>query len=99
MSIPRMTEILENEFVKGWTGELITAVEAEAIEVKGSAGKVAKIIVNTDVITVTLKDDDTAVWAALTDDVSLDLVTAPIQLNTSINLDFSDAGSAWILYK
>lgn len=99
MSIPRLTQIMEQEVVTGWTSQLVEAEEAEVIEVKASAGKVAKIIVNTESITATLKDGDAAVWADLTDSAGLDLVTAPLQLNTSINLDFSGAGSAWILYK
>lgn len=99
MSVIRQTQIMEEEMVKGWTAELVTAVGAEVVGVKAAAGKVAKIIVNTDVITVTPKDGATAVWAALTDNVGLDLVNAPMQFNTSINLDFSGAGTAWILYK
>jgi hypothetical protein len=90
---------MEQEFARGWTSALVEAEGAGAIEVKDSAGKVAKIIVNTNGITVTLKDDDTEAWTELSDDAGLDLVTAPMQLNTSIVLDFSAPGSAWILYK
>lgn len=99
MSQQRTTEILEQDMHTGWTGVLITAVGAGIQSVKATKGKVAKIIVNTGAINVTPKDGAVAAWAVLTSASGLDLVTAPMQFNTSIQLDFSGAGNAWVLYK
>jgi hypothetical protein len=102
MSLPRITEILENELITGWTAELITATGAETVTVKATAGKVARIKVVDAVITVTPINGSNAMWAALTNAAELDLTGltgTPMAFDTSIKLTFSAAGTAWILYK
>lgn len=99
MTQSRQTEILEAELTQGYTAELITAAGPGTEVVKASAGKVARIIVNTAVITVTPMDGAVAAWAALTSAAELDLGGTPMQFNDSIELAFSAAGNAWILYK
>jgi|BioPla2DNA2_1021312.scaffolds.fasta_scaffold36001_2 hypothetical protein len=99
MSEMRQTQILEEELVRGYTAELITAAGVETIVVKATPGKVARIRVETNGINVTPKNGNDAAWGALTDAAELDLGGTPMQFDTSISLDFSAAGSAWILYK
>ncbi len=99
MSEMRQTQILEEELVQGYTAALITAAGPEVKAVKASPGKVARIRVVTNGITVTPKDGNASAWGALTDAAELDLGGTPMQFDTSISLDFSGAGSAWILYK
>ena len=99
MSEMRQTQILEEELVQGYTAALITAAGVETIVVKATPGKVARIRVETNGINVTPKNGNDAAWGALTDAAELDLGGTPMQFDTSISLDFSAAGSAWILYK
>lgn len=99
MSEMRQTQILEEELVQGYTAEFITAAGAEVKAVKASPGKVARIRVVTSGITVTPKNGDDAAWGALTDAAELDLGGTPMRFDTDIRLEFSAAGSAWILYK
>lgn len=99
MSLPRITELLEQEVAIGWTAAKITAAGAETKTVKATAGKVARILVATSVITVTPVDGATAAWSALTDAAELNLTGTPMKFSTSIKLTFSGAGDAWILYK
>lgn len=99
MSEMRQTRILEEELVQGYTAELITAAGAETVAVKATPGKVARIRVVDASINVTPKDGADAAWGVLTNAAELDLGGTPMQFNTSINLEFSGAGSAWILYK
>ena len=97
MSQARQTQILESEIVAGWASKLITAAGAETKAVKATGGKVAVLLVN-GAYDVTIKDGETAKWAAV-NNTTLDLSRCPLQLGTSINLTFSGAGSAWIIYK
>lgn len=99
MSIPRQTEIMETEVVTGYTALKVTAAGAEVKTAKATPGKVARIKVITNGINVTPTDGATAAWDALTDAAELDLGGTPVQFRTSIKLDFSGAGSAWIIYK
>ena len=99
MSEMRQTQILEEELVQGYTAALITAAGVETIVVKATPGKVARIRVETNGINVTPKNGNDAAWGALTDAAELDLGGTPMQFDTSISLEFSAAGSAWILYK
>ena len=99
MSEMRQTQLLEDELVRGYTAELITAAGVETIVVKATPGKVVRIRVETNGINVTPKNGNDAAWGVLTDAAELDLGGTPMQFNTSISLDFSGAGSAWILYK
>ena len=99
MSEMRQTQILEKELAQGYTAELITAAGAESVPVKASPGKVARIRVVDAGITVTPKDGVNAAWGALSNAAELDLGGTPMQFSTSIGLDFSGVGSAWILYK
>jgi len=99
MTESRIVQILEQEMLQGWKAEKIIVAAAETKAVKASAGKVARIRVITAVITVTPKDGATAAWGALTNAAELDLGGTPMQFNTSINLEFSAAGEAYILYK
>lgn len=98
-----MTEIQELELIKGWTAEKITATGAETKTVKSSAGKVARVLVDTSDITVILKDNTTAKWIPMdksgVNSSDNDFSSSPIQCNTSIKLTFSGAGDAWIIYK
>lgn len=99
MSLPRVTELLEQEMAAGWTAEKITAAGAETKTVKATAGKVARILVVTGAITVTPVNGSTAAWDALTNAAELNLTGTPMTFSTSIKLTFSGAGDAWILYK
>jgi hypothetical protein len=99
MSEMRQTQILEEELVRGYIAELITAGGAETVVVKATSGKVARIRVVTNGINVTPKNGNDAAWGALTDAAELDLGGTPMQFDADIRLDFSGAGSAWILYK
>lgn len=95
----RITQILEEELATGWTAKLITAAGPGVQAVKVTPGKVARIIVNTAVITVTPMDGLVANWTALTSAAELNLTGTPMRFGTNIRLDFSAAGNAWILYK
>jgi len=99
MSLPRVTELLEQELVQGWTAAKITAAGAETKTVKATAGKVARILVVTGAIAVTPVNGSTAAWDALTNAAELNLTGTPMTFSTSIKLTFSGAGDAWILYK
>jgi len=99
MSLPRVTQLLEQEVATGWTAAKITAAGAETKTVKATAGKVARIKVLDGGITVTPVNGSTAAWDALTNAAELDLTGTPMSFPTSIKLTFSAAGSAWILYK
>ena len=99
MGLERVTQLLEQEIAAGWTAAKITAAGAETKTVKATAGKVARILVATAVITVTPVDGSTAVWSALTNTAELNLTGTPMTFSTSIKLTFSGAGDAWILYK
>lgn len=97
MSIPRQTEIMEENIAGGWTSEKITATGAETKTVKSTAGKVAMLNV-VDAEDVTLKDNDTAVWEVV-NNATVDWSNCPIQCDTSIKLTFGGAADAWIVYK
>ena len=99
MTQSRQTQILEEEFARGYTAVLITAAAPGDEPVKATPGKVARIRVVTAAITVTPKDGANSAWGALTNAAELDLGGTPMQFNTDIQLTFSAAGSAWILYK
>lgn len=99
MSEARNTEILEKYIATGWTATKATATGAEDITIKSSEGKLGRILVLTDVITVTPKDDATDLWDAVIDDAEFDTSHTPIDFATSLVLTFSGAGSAWVLYK
>jgi hypothetical protein len=88
---------METYMARGWMSELITADGAETKAVKATAGKVALLKVN-GAYDVTIKDGATAKWAAV-NNASLDVSACPIQCDTSINLTFGGAGSAWIIYR
>ncbi len=95
----RQTQVLEEELVQGYVAKLITADGAKTMVVKAAPGKVARIRVVTNGITVTPKDGAADAWGALDDTAELDLGGTPMQFTASIELAFSGAGSAWILYK
>lgn len=99
MPLSRIAQILEQNVAAGWTAAKITAAGAETKTVKATAGKVARILVATAVITVTPIDGATAAWDALTSAAELNLTGTPMTFITSIKLTFSAAGDAWILYK
>lgn len=96
MSLPRITEIIENSN-SGWDSVLITAAGAATEIVLNAPGKVALLKVN-GAYDVTLKDDSSAKWAAVNNS-TLDVSGCPIFCNASIKLTFGGAGSAWIVYK
>ena len=99
MPLARIAQVLTREMEQGWTAELVTAAGAEVVEVKDTPGKVARVVVNTGAINVTLQDDGDAMWAPLTSAAELNLIGTPMQFNDNIELAFSGAGNAWILYK
>ena len=99
MPLARIAQVLTSEMEQGWTAELVAAAGAEVVEVKDAPGKVARVIVNTGAINVTLQDDGDAKWAVLTSAAELNLVGTPIKFDDNIELNFSGAGNAWILYK
>jgi hypothetical protein len=99
MSLPRIVEIMEQQFDQGWTALKVTAAGAETKTVKATAGKVARIKVLDADIAVTPVNGSTAAWDAITNAAELDLTGTPMSFPTSIKLTFSKAGNAWILYK
>ncbi len=101
MSEMRQTQIMEEEFVGGYTAEEVendTGGE-ETIEVKDAPGKVARIRVITGAINVTPMDGTDEAWGVLTNADEFNLAGTPMQFKDSIALKFSDDGVAWILYK
>jgi hypothetical protein len=99
MTLSRQTEIQEAELSQGWTSQIVNAAGAETIVVKATPGKVARIRVMTAVITVTPLDGAVAAWGQITDAAEFNISGSPMQFSTDIRLQFSDAGTAWILYK
>lgn len=101
MSEQRQTELMEAEFTRGYTAVMVTnnTGGAEEFTVKNAPGKVARVIVVTGAINVTLMDGVANAWTPLTSAAELNLAGTPMQFNTSIRLGFSDDGSAWVLYK
>ncbi len=79
--------------VAGWTWAKITATGAEDKTVKATPGLVAQLDVE-GAITVYLKDGASQAWK--TGAVAF---SAPLKCLTSIVLNFSAAGNAWILYR
>ncbi len=82
----------------GWISKKITDSDGGGVHtVKDSAGKVAMLLVE-GAQDVTLRDDDTAIWAAVNND-SVDWSRCPLTAETSIKLLFGGETSAWIVYK
>lgn len=77
----------------GWTWAKINAAAAGDVTVKATPGKVAWLL-NDSAATIMLKDGTVQAWKAG------DIITygCPINCLTSIVVNFSAAGTAWILY-
>lgn len=83
-----------------WTPYKATATSAnQVVAIKKKPGMVARLYVETDGVTVTLYDDTDQVWPGLTGAGEDEFVDAPIFFGESINLKFSGAGTAFILYR
>lgn len=87
---------LPNVNLAGVTGQKMSAGAAGDITVKGSAGKVYAVRAGTGV-NITLKDGATEKWYIPAG--SKDEFNQPLTCGTSIVLNFSAAGDAWILYQ
>lgn len=77
----------------------ISATGAGDVMVKMSAGVVAYVHCETAGLSVYLKDGDRQVWPALTGVDEDDFKACPLQLGTSIVLNFDGAGVAYIAYR
>lgn len=82
-----------------WTPKQVTAVGAGSIVVKRGSGEVARLLVETAGVAVALYDDDVQVWAALTGVDEDEFAAAPLFCGESIVLNFSGAGTAYILFR
>lgn len=80
--------------VSGWTWKKVTASGAGDVTVKPSSGKVA-LLVNDSAATIMLKDGTNQAWKT-GDFISYG---CPLLCTNSIVVNFSAAGSAWILYQ
>lgn len=78
----------------GWTWAKVTAAAAGDVTVKSGPGKVA-LLVNDSAATIMLKDGANQAWK-VGDFISYG---CPLKCNTSIVVNFSAAGTAWILYQ
>ncbi len=78
----------------GWTRAKVTAAAAGNVTVKAGPGKVA-LLVNDSTATIMLKDGANQAWK-VGDFISYG---CPLKCNTSIVVNFSAAGTAWILYQ
>jgi len=83
----------------GWHVEKVTADDAETIEIFGDSCLLGGIFVETPDITVTPKDGTDALWVAMTSLLGLHNFYHPIAVATSLQLTFSAAGSAWVIWK
>jgi len=77
----------------GWTWRKVIAAAAGDENVKVTPGKVAKLVAE-GAITIQLKDGADPAWKQ----GDCDFLN-PLACLTSIKVNFSAAGSAWILYK
>ena len=86
-----------------WTAQLVTSAAAGVVTVKTTKGFVARIKTdhgNVSTVTVQLQDGGTAIWDMLLGpDVEENWNSAPVVCSTSIQLNFSAAGSCWIVYQ
>jgi hypothetical protein len=78
----------------GWTWAKVTAAAEGDVTVKASAGKVA-MLVNDSTATIMLKDGANQAWKA----GEFIGYGCPLKCLTSIVVNFSAAGTAWILYQ
>ena len=99
MSEMRQTQILEEELVQGYTAKLITAAGAEVKAVKASPGKVVRIRVETNGHKRYPEKWQRSRLGRADRCGRTGSGGTPMQFDTSISLEFSAAGSAWILYK
>ena len=63
------------------------------------AGKLGRLRVETGAITITPKDNTTAIWGTVDSTAELVLCETPLRFNTSLKLTFSATGSAYVLYR
>lgn len=83
----------------GWHVAKVTADDAETIEIYEGTCLLGGIFVETPDISVTPKDDTDEVWAGMTSLLGLHNFFHPIAITTSLQLSFSAAGSAWVIWK
>lgn len=86
------------EEVAGWKWAKVIAAGAGDQTVKATAGKVAKLYVETGA-NVYIKDGANQAWRLVAGGGGEDFAGAPLACGTSIILNFSAAGTAWILYR
>jgi hypothetical protein len=84
--------------IERWVPKYVTANAAGDIEIKGAPGKVAELLVETAGLTCYLKDGDDQVYSGLTGIDQDYFVESPLTFNKSIVINFSEAGSASIVY-
>lgn len=96
MSIPRITEILENEIVGFNSVKLENESDkTDVFPVVATGGKVVWIIVEDG--TATLLDGEAEAWPDITDE--LDLRRTPLLLGTAINVKLTKNSTAWVMYR
>lgn len=92
-SIASAADIMEQ---KGWTWQKVVAAAPGDMTVKAAPGKVAKLHVETATVVVYIKDGTSQAWASVTGANGQDFPN-PLSCVTDIKLNFSAAGTAWIL--
>ena len=85
--------------VQAFTSKEITAPVAGDVVVKNSSGAIANLYVLTAGVSVTVKDGSVAIRPPLTGVDEDDFQVTPFFCGTSIVLNFSTAGTAYIMYK
>lgn len=83
---------------EGFTWAKAVAAAAGDQTVKATPGKVAKVYIETATVVVYVKDGANQAWTAVTGAAGQDF-PAPLACQTDIRLNFSAAGTAWVLYR
>ena len=94
----RVQELMEDDY-NGWTATKVSAASNTTQTVYTGRCTFAWLRVLTAIITVTPKDNTTAIFDAITSAAELDLSHTPLKVETSLKLTFSAGGTAWVVYK
>jgi len=88
-----------NSDVVAWAPKKVVATGAGDIKIKSGSGIVGNLYVATEGVSVSIKDGTEEVRPALTGVGEDDYSQLPIVVGDSITLNFSGAGTAYIIYR
>jgi hypothetical protein len=86
------------EALRGWKWKKLTAAAAGDVAVKTGSGLVARLYVETSTVVCFVKDGTNQAWTSVTGAGGQEFQN-PLNTNGDISVNFSAAGTAWILYQ